>query len=84
MTVACHFYFSPLNDILMSKTGGVRGRGRGRVGMNISLRFKTASPRTDLLHKSFQLVSIFPQATLHPVEHLRVELAITGQGQVVF
>lgn len=70
MRVACHFYFSPLNDFLTSNTGGVRGRGRGRVEMKISLRVETARPRTDLLHKSFQLVSILPKAALHPVEHL--------------
>lgn len=64
MTVACHFYFSPLNDFLTSKTGGVRRRGK------FSLRVETAHRGTDLLHKSFQLVSILPKAALHPVEHL--------------
>lgn len=84
MTVACHFYFSLLNDFLTSKTGGVRGRGRGRVGMDIRLRVETPCPGTDLLHESFQLVSILPEAALHPAEHLGVELAVAGQSQVVF
>lgn len=52
--------------------------------MKISLRVETARPGTDLLHKSFQLVSVLPKATLHPVKHLGVKLAIAGQGQVVF
>lgn len=52
--------------------------------MQISMRAETAHPDTDLLHQSFQLVTVLPQATLHPVENLGVELAIAGQGQVVF
>lgn len=39
---------------------------------------------TDLLHQSFQLVSVLPEAPLDPVEHLGVELAIAGQSQAVF
>lgn len=29
MKMACHFYFSLLNDFLMSKTGGVKREGKG-------------------------------------------------------
>lgn len=38
----------------------------------------------NLLHQPLQVVSIFPEATLHPAEHLRVQLPVAGQSQVVF
>lgn len=50
MTVACQFYFSPLNHFLMSKT--VRGkREMGRTGTAEQLERRDRP--TDLLHEAF-------------------------------
>ena len=41
-------------------------------------------PGTDLLHHLLQVLSVLPEAVLHPVQHLGVEPPVAGQGQVVF
>lgn len=59
-----------------------KGGGGDRAGSE-KLCLRDRIPNTDLLHQSFQLVSVLPEAPLNPVEHLGVELAIAGQSQAV-
>lgn len=40
--------------------------------------------KTNLFHELLQAVSILPDATLHPVDYLCIQLAIAGQAHIIF
>lgn len=72
------------------KMAGVNGPVKSVNGMNYKgeeVRERreelTVERSTDLLHQSLQGFAIFPQAALHPADHLGVQLAVTRQGQVI-
>uniref|UniRef100_A0A0E9RDJ2 Uncharacterized protein n=1 Tax=Anguilla anguilla TaxID=7936 RepID=A0A0E9RDJ2_ANGAN len=49
-----------------------------------SLAIPAAVCLINLLHQPLQMLSVLPQAALHPAHHFGVQLAVAGEAQVVF